>query len=49
MLQMAVVGTIKNYFAVWIPHEMVIDDIYFDNEFGCSMKNKFKRCYEHFF
>ena len=48
MLQMAVIGTIKNYFVVWTPHEMIIDEIYFDNEFGSSMKNKFKKYYEHF-
>ena len=48
MLQMAVTGTIKNYFVVWILHEMIIDEIYFDNEFWCSMKNKFQKYYEHF-
>ena len=32
MLQMAVTGTIKNCF-VWNPHGMIIDEVYFDNEF----------------
>ena len=45
---MAVTGTIKNNFAVWTPHEMIIDEIYFD-EFWCSMKSKFQKHYEHFF
>ena len=49
MLQMAVTGTIKNNFVVWTPHEMIIDEIYFDNEFWCSMKSKFQKYYEHFF
>ena len=49
MLQMAVTGTIKNYFVVWTPHGMIIDELYFDNEFWCSVKNKFQKCYEHFF
>ena len=49
MLQMAVAGTIKNCFVVWTPHGMIIDEIYFDNEFWCSMKNKFQKYYEHLF
>ena len=28
---------------------MIVDEIYFDNEFWCSMKNKFEKYYEHFF
>ena len=28
---------------------MIIDEIYFDNEFLCSMKNKFQKYYELFF
>ena len=49
MLQMAVTGTIKHCFVVWTPHEMIIDEIYFDNEFWCLMKNKFQKYYEHQF
>ena len=49
MLQMTVHGTIKNHFVVWTPHGMVIDEIYFDNQFWCSTKNKFQKYYEHFF
>ena len=49
MLQMAVTGTMKNSFVVWTPHGMTIDEIYFDNEFWCSMKNEFQKYYEHFF
>ena len=49
ILQMAVTGTIKNYFVVWNPHGMIIDEIYFDNEFWCLMKNKSQKYYEHFF
>ena len=41
MLKMAVAGTIKNYFVAWPPYGMIIDEIYFDNDFWCSMKNKF--------
>ena len=41
MLKMAVTGTIKNYFVAWPPYGMIIDQIYFDNDFSCSMKNKF--------
>ena len=41
MLQMAVTRTIKNYFVVWTLDGMIIDEIYFDNEFWCSMENKF--------
>ena len=48
MLQMAVTGTIKNYFAVWTPHRIIIE-IYFDNEFWWSMENKFQKYYEHIF
>ena len=48
MLQMSVTGTIKNYFVVWTPHGMVIDETYFDHEFWFSMKNKFQKYYEHF-
>ena len=43
MLQMAVTGTIKNYFVVWTPQGMIIDEIYFDNESWCSTKNKFQK------
>ena len=43
MLLMAVTGTIKNYFVVWTPHGMIIDGIYFDNEFWYSTKNKFQK------
>ena len=28
---------------------MIVDEIYFDSEFWCSMKNKFQKYYEHFF
>ena len=49
MLQMDVTGTIKNYFNVWNPHGMIIDETYFDNEFWYSMKNKFQKHYDHFF
>ena len=28
---------------------MIVDEIYFDNEFWYSMKNKFQKYYEHFF
>ena len=28
MFQMAVTGTMENYFVVWTPHEMIIDQIY---------------------
>ena len=38
---MAVNETVKNYFVVWTPHGIIIDKICFDNEFWCSMKNKF--------
>ena len=48
MLQMAVTRTMENYFVVWTPHEMIIDQIFFDNEFWCSMKNKSQKYYEHF-
>ena len=48
MLQMTVDGTIKNYFVVWTPHGMIIDETYFDHEFWFSMKNKFEKYYEHF-
>ena len=48
MLQMAVTRTIKNYFVVWSPHGMIIDEIHLDNEFWCSIKNKFQKYYEHF-
>ena len=49
MLKMAVTGAIKNYFIFWPLDRMIIDEIYFDNEFWCSMKNKFQKHYEHFF
>ena len=49
MLQMALTGTIKNCFVDWTPHGMIIDVIYFDNDFWCSMKSKFQKYYEHFF
>ena len=49
MLLMAVTRTIKNYFVVWTSNGMIIDETYFDNEFWCSMKNKFQNYYEHFF
>ena len=48
ILQIAITGTIKNYFVAWIPHGMIIDEIYFYNEFWCSMKNEFQEYYEHF-
>ena len=48
MLQMAVTGTIKKYFVACATHGMIIDEIYFDNEFWCSMKNTFQKYYEHF-
>ena len=48
MLQMAVTGTIKNYFVAWTPNGMTIDEIYLDNEFWYSMKNQFQKYYEHF-
>ena len=38
MLQVAVTRTIKNHFVV-----LIIDAIYFDNEFWRSMKNKFQK------
>ena len=49
MLQMAVNGTIKNYFVDWTSHVMVIDEIYSGNKFWCSMKNKFQKYYKHVF
>ena len=49
MLQMAVTGTIKNYFVVWNPHGIFIVEIYFDNELWCFMKNKFQKNYQHHF
>ena len=49
MLQMAATETIKNYFVAWTPHGMIIDRIYFDNEFWCSIKSRFQKYYEHFF
>ena len=49
MLEMAVTGTIKSCFVVRNPHGMIIDQIYFDNEFWCSMKNKFQKYYGHHF
>ena len=50
MMQMAVTGNIRNYFVLfWTPHGIIIDETYFDNEFWCSMKNKFQKYYEHFF
>ena len=49
MLQMALTRTTKNYFVIWTPHGMIIDEIYFDNEFWCSMKNKFQKYYVNFF
>ena len=49
MLQKAVTGTIKNYFVVWTSHEMIIDEIYFDDKIWFSMKNKFQKYYEYFF
>ena len=49
MLKMAVTGAIKNYFIFWPPDRMIIDEIYFDNEFWCSMKNKFQKHYGIFF
>ena len=36
---MAVTETIKNYFVVWTPHEMIMMNY---NEFWCSMKSKFQ-------
>ena len=48
MLQMAVTGTIEKYFVACATHGMIIDEIYFDNEFWYSMKNKFQKYYEHF-
>ena len=39
MLQMAVTETIKNYFVVWTPHEMIMMSY---NEFWSSVKNKFQ-------
>ena len=48
MLQKAVTGTIKIYFVVWTSHEMIIDEIYFDDKIWSSMKNKFQKYYEHF-
>ena len=45
---MAVSGTIESYFVAWTPHGMIIDEIYFDNEFWFSMKNKFQKYYENF-
>ena len=38
----------KINFVVWTPHAMIIDEICFDDEFWCSMKNKFQKYYEHF-
>ena len=49
MLQMALTETITNYFVIWTPHGMIIDEIYCDNEFWCSMKNKFQKYHKHFF
>ena len=39
--QMAVTKNIKNYFEFG----MIIDEIFFDNESWCSMKNKFQKYY----
>ena len=49
MLQMAVTGIIKNNFVVRTPQEMIVDGIYFDNEFWCSMKANFKNIMSTFF
>ena len=49
MLQMAVTGIIKNNFVVRTSQEMIVDEIYFDNEFWVSMKANFKKYYEHLF
>ena len=49
MLQMAVTGIIKNNFGVRTPQEMIVDGIYFDNEFWCSMKANFKNIMSTFF
>ena len=43
MLQMSISGTIKNYFVGWTSYETIVDKIYFDNEFYCSLKNKFQK------
>ena len=45
---MAVTRIIKNYFVVWTPHGMIIDEIYLDNELLYIMKNKCQKYYEHF-
>ena len=44
---MAVTLTTKNYFVVWTPHGMIIAEIYFGNEFWCSIKTKFQKYYEY--
>ena len=46
-LQMAATETIKNFVAVWNPHGVIIDEIYFDTKFWYSIKNKFQEYYEH--
>ena len=33
----------------WTPYGVIIDEIYFDNEFSCLMKNKFQKYYGHLF
>ena len=38
MLETTVTGTRKNYFVVWICHEMIADEIYLDNEILYSIK-----------
>ena len=37
------------YFVVWTSHGMIIDEMYFDNEFWCSMKTKFQKYHAYFF
>ena len=49
MLQMTVTETIKIILLFGFPHEMIIDEINFDNEFWCSVKSKFQKYYENFF
>ena len=33
----------------WTPYGVIINEIYFDNEFLCLMKNRFQKYYGHLF
>ena len=50
MLQMVVTGTIKNYVVAWTHHEIIIDEIYY-NDFnsGVQWKINFKNIMSIFF